>query len=47
VTTTRTILVVVAVLAFAGIGIISLIQHDYRAGLAALMLAGANGLLLA
>jgi hypothetical protein len=38
---------VIAVLAFAGIGIISIIQHDYRAGVAALMLAAANGLLLA
>lgn len=42
----RTALVVVAMLAFIGIGVIAIIQHDPKAGVASVLLAIVNGLLL-
>jgi hypothetical protein len=42
----RTALVIIAIVAFVGLGIIDLTQGAWRTGIAAFLLAVANGLLL-
>lgn len=42
----RVILTYIAVVAFALIGVVALTEHNWKVGVATIMLAGANALLL-